>query len=152
MGIGFDTVNVTYSFPPGQEPVGRGTLAGGEIPAGGHVERPLTSTFTAPWSVLGALQERKGLTGIVGRSSMDETSNPLSLLHTPPCVTTFFPPKFPPGPNFLRDMNRGRSDIIVRGNVRGYSTGGLDRWSKDTHWLGFDGLSTLVSTRLIIRV
>lgn len=27
------------------------------------------------------------------------------------------------GPNFLRDMNRGSSDIVVRGNVRGYSTG-----------------------------
>jgi hypothetical protein len=54
IGIGFDSVNVTYSFPASPDlVVGRGTLEGGEIPAGGHVQRPLSSTFTAPWSVLG---------------------------------------------------------------------------------------------------
>ncbi len=54
-GIGFDQVNVTYTMPATPDVVvGRGTLEGGEIPAGGRVERPLSSSFTAPWSVLGA--------------------------------------------------------------------------------------------------
>lgn len=79
MGIGFDAVNVTYAFPANPyEVVGHGTLEEGEIPAGGQVERLLSSTFTAPFSVLGQ--------------------------------------------NFIRDYQRGSSDIIVRGNIRGYST------------------------------
>lgn len=89
IGIGFDPVNVTYAFPanPG-EVVGHGSMEGGEIVPGGVVARPLSSTFEAPLSLLGA--------------------------------------------NFIRDMNRGSSDIIVRGNVRGYSTGAcrsLIRWA-----------------------
>lgn len=54
ISIGFDPVNVTYAFPANpDEVVGRGTLEGGEVPPGGSVERPLSSSFTAPWSLLG---------------------------------------------------------------------------------------------------
>lgn len=80
IGIGFDTVNVTYAFPANPDQLmGHGSMEGSEIAPGGVVARSVSSTFEAPLSVLGA--------------------------------------------NVIRDINRGSSDIIVRGNIRGYSTG-----------------------------
>lgn len=119
MGIGFDAVNVTYSFPATpNEAVGHGTLEGGEIPAGGKVVRPLSSTFTAPWSVLGALRWKRAWRWWVTRCQSKSIHFPLICSVVVSCPNET-------GANFIRDMNRGSSDIIVRGNVKGYSTGDL---------------------------
>lgn len=60
---------------------------------------------------------------LVGHGSMEGGEIAPGGVVARPLSSTFEAPLAFLGQNFVRDMNRGTSEIIVRGNIRGYSTG-----------------------------